>query len=190
MSGKRKKLGNRLPVFLLITFIVLAFLSFYLFIKSREKSKDLEKVAVDGLAEDDYAWTEYVNEKYGYSVEYPKFLFKEELENEGGYLSFVKFTETEFTQAKGMGVGVRKDSLENEVERLKSDLGREFNVKLTNEKNIKVGGQKAVILEYEPAADEKLIAKNLIIVANGDFVYSISTVPAQTGRIIGSFKVF
>jgi hypothetical protein len=184
-----------LSILLAFIFLSLGFLALNLYIKTKKTNNvasDSETELVENNEEDksgnEYVWKEYVNNDYKYSLNYPKFLYKEELENEGGYLSFVRFSETEFTSAKGMGVGVRKDNLENEVARLKKDLEEEFDVELASEKNITVDGRKAILFEYKPDSDEELMAKNLIIVANNDYVYSISAVPEQMDGVIASFK--
>jgi len=189
MSLKKKRKSKVLPIVLVMVVVGLAALTGFLFLKYKDTKKLQDDVAAN-VEEDGLTWAMYKNDKFGYSVDYPKFLYREELEGRGDYLGFTIFSENEFTQAKGMGIGVRKDSLENEVGRLEKNLEEEFGTEPSGEEEIKIDGRKAILIKYEPVASEEedLMAKNIIVVEKDGYVYSISTVPEQTERVIKSFK--
>ncbi len=188
-----KKDSSKIFVFgLFFLFFVLLVTSFYLIAKyfiykDRLPEKEYTLGTITPKQEQGYtsSWDVYTNNKYRYSVSYPKLLYKKEFENQGGYLHFVRFEENNFSKEKGIAIGVRETTLKEEVARLKDDFSKEG--KLIKEEEIKVMGKNGVRLEFEPKIQGNE-SRTLVILERENWVYSISTVPEQMDRVLESFK--
>jgi len=133
-------------------------------------------------------WVRYINKDYGFSFDRPKLLNENKLDDSGEYLLFVRFEENQNEHPSGIGLGVRKSTLVEEVDELKKKLDRDFEVKLVSEHKEEIDGFDAVVLQYEPKNKNILELRSFLIVNNGEHSISISTVPDQIDRIITSFK--
>lgn len=134
------------------------------------------------------SWPQYTNKEYGYSLLHPRFLLKREYRNEGGYLYFVKFEETEYSVEKGVAVGVSKTVLKDETQRLKKEMTQFLEADLVAETQFNLNGYDAVRLEYVVKNKEVGEDRTIVLVTKGDYVYSLSTVPQQIDQVIISFK--
>jgi hypothetical protein len=188
--GKIKQKPSILQVSIILVFIGLVFLAAYLFLKTKRTetvikgSSDVQKKE----NQEDLVWVNYQNNEFKFSFDRPKFLQKNELEDAGNYSSFIRFEETQFSRAKGLAVGVRENSLENEVEQLKLELEKDFDIRLISESKILIDGYDAIRLKYEPKNKSEFESRDFIVINNGKFSFSISTVPEQIDRVISSFK--
>ena len=137
-----------------------------------------------------FHWDTYTNEEYGFSIKHPRLLYKQEYKNEGGYLFFVQFLETQYTEAKGLKIGVSKNSLENEATRTKKMLEEGEGI-LMSESEVLVNTMRGKRLEFKPMeeAGGELRPLAIVIVYDGVYSYSISSIPGQIDVIVDTFKV-
>jgi len=129
-------------------------------------------------------WRTYLNKDYYFSLKYPPLLYQRELENQGGYLYFIRFEETEFSRDKGLAVGVSDENSDDEIKRIKQEFSQ--GAKLVNEGEIDLGEIKAIRLDFEPeiAGGEK---RTVVIFNKGEYSYSLSSVPEQIEKILAGF---
>ncbi len=132
------------------------------------------------------SWGVYTNAKYGYEIGIPRALLKKEYENQGGYIHFVRFEEREESQGNGIAIGIREGKLDDEVSRIKEEFGNEG--RLTEEREVDVGGVKGVLLNFEPDNEEDLESRGVVVFEKEGKVFSISTVPEQIEKVIEGFK--
>ncbi len=152
---------------------------------SQENKNENKK---ESKGNEEFPWEVYVNKKFGYSLSHPSLLFKNEFKNPGRYLHFVRFEETNFSNQKGVAVGVSQGSLEEEAKIIKEEFGSD--AKLVSEKYITVNGVKGLNLEFEPnnSSLKESEKRAVVIFEKEGWVYSISTVPEQIERVLESFK--
>jgi len=190
---KNKKLLLFLQLLVVVVFLGLIGLSAYLYRKLGGRTGnfletiDIRKEVNLETEEAELVWVDYVDEEYGFSFSKPKFLTENKFEGSGDYLSFTRFEATQFSKARGVSVGVRENSLSDEVMKIKSEVDMGFNVKLTQESKIKADDFTGVKLDYEPVGEGELEARSFIILEKDGFAISISTTPEQIERIISSF---
>lgn len=130
-------------------------------------------------------WETFYNIEYGFSIEVPKLLLRKERGKEGGYLFFVIFKENRFSRSKGVAVGVSDKGLEEEEKKTREDLEKDINGFNVERKEIEVAGRKAVRLDYRRG--DGVESRTIVLVNNGIFTYSISTVPGQIDRVMEGF---
>jgi hypothetical protein len=192
-SKKTKKLPLSLQVFVVLVFLGLVALSTYFYTKLKKQTGGFSETVNTSQKtnlenqESELVWVDYVNEEYGFSFSRPKFLTENKFEDSGDYLSFTRFEGTQFSEARGIGVGVREDSLKDEIMNVKREIDESFDVKLIRESKIKVGGFDAVRLDYEPVEKTELEARSFVILEKDESAISISTHPTQIEKIISSF---
>ena len=134
----------------------------------------------------DTGWQNFVNEEYGFSIQIPVLLLKREVFNGGRYLYFVRFEENQFSKGKGVALGVNNLPIEEEERKIIEDMrNMEFSVEARRE-DIKIGGFKAIKLTY--GASENTEARTFLIINNGNYTLSISSVPEQMERIIEKIR--
>lgn len=132
-------------------------------------------------------WNTYANEKYRISFSHPQLLLKREYVEIDGYDLFIIFEENKFSKEKGIAFGVNKDGLEKEVERIKEGISKQGETKLLKDEKLDVDNGEAWILEFEPE-DESLERKAFLVIEEGDFTYSFSTIPKQIQRLSKSIQ--
>lgn len=133
-------------------------------------------------------WDEYKDEEFKFSISHPRFLYKKEFKDAGGYVKFIRFEETDFSREKGLALGIRKAKQEDEVSRIKGEFLNDPNARLVKETNILVAGVMGRRLDFEPLDPSSGEKKSVVIFSRGDLVYSLSTVPEQIVRLVNSFK--
>jgi hypothetical protein len=126
-------------------------------------------------------WETYVNEKYNFMVKHPLYLYVREMEGVGGYLYFVRFEETRFSNQKGLSVGVTEKEANEEVEAIKEMMAAETTVAVGEEK---LGNGIMLIFTPEDSQHE---TRAVYVVRAGKYTYSISTVPEQISTVLENF---
>lgn len=195
MGRKLKKSGKLLTLgVLLASFTLLVSIS-YLAVKTKKATGNLspisETTAIPTSQPKDITtnWETYTSPEYGFSIKHPRFLSPRERENVGEYLSFVSLEENDFSQGKGMAIGIRKTGLSEEVEKIKKEMEQGIDAKLVKEEELVVNGLPAARLEYEPETPGEGEARVVVILNTNQYSYSISTTPAQIDKIVASFKL-
>lgn len=193
MKSKRNLRKNLFRVILIFIFVILLVLAAYLQLKLKKlkeyKVNNKKEDVFEDLYDQGITWEEYVNPEYGISFSRPKFLYLRETKNQGGYEYFARFEENEFSTARGIALGIRKISFEEEVERLKKELESDFDVRLIRQDKLRIDKRDAVRLDYEPSKKTEFEPRSIVFVGKGDLTYSISTVPEQINGIIDSLKL-
>lgn len=196
MVAKNKKITrlSLLGLGALFAFLSLTALAAYLVANlvfrnnSQEVAQGTSK-AVSGTSpgeETEVSWRLYTNEEFSYEVLLPGFLYKREFINEGGYEHFIRFEETAFSVDKGVAIGVTRISSQEELEKMKNELGQDS--ELVDEKNVFVSGIEAVYLRFVPNFEEAE-ERAFVVFEKEGLTYSISTTPEQIDRVLESFKL-
>jgi hypothetical protein len=135
-------------------------------------------------------WEPYLNMTYRYALMYPGTLTKNEYEDEGGYLHFIRFEENELSVGKGVAVGVTKRDMDEEVSEIKKQVLDSEIGKLSTENKIVLKGLKGIRLDFEPKAGKVGEKRAVVVVNKNSLSYSISTVPEQIDIVLESFTFF
>src|SRR3989344_5998711 len=98
--------------------------------------------------ESEATWANYKNDEYGFSVDYPLYLYPTEVEDPEGYLKFIIFEQTNFSVLKGMAIGITKSSLADEVSNVKKSIEKDGAAKLEEEKVGEKDGHATVLIRY------------------------------------------
>lgn len=192
---KRKKRTDVLKIgkyILFISLVVLVSVGYFNSLKDKKEGKESiikENAQQDTQQEQDdkHAWTLYANKDYAIAFSYPYLLNKRDYEDYGEYDFFVVFEENQFSVEKGVAFGVSKDGLEKEVERIKKDVSEQGKSKLVKDEKLAVDNGEAWVLEFEPE-DEALEKRSFLIIEEGDYTYSFSTVPEQMQKLSESIQ--
>ncbi|KKQ97963.1 MAG: hypothetical protein UT24_C0017G0019 [Candidatus Woesebacteria bacterium GW2011_GWB1_39_12] len=194
-KNKNKSKFNVFRLGLVLVFLSLVFLTANLLTKvvknSSSLSKETQKVSESKNVQKqntdiDLAWEIYMNGKYGFQIETPKLLYKVESQDLGRYLTFIRFEENNFSQEKGVAIGVSKESFEKEIELIKKEL-EGMGGKLVKEEDLTINGTLAKKFEFQPEKEGE--ARSFLIINFNNISVSISTVPEQIDRVIESFKL-
>jgi hypothetical protein len=189
-SNKKKKLSllQLGAVFLFVGLIITAALLWQRIGEYEGSGFDDNNKTADGNLLTD--WQEYTNEDFKYSLAHPKFLYIREIKNQGDYLSFTRFEENQYSKGKGIAIGVREASMEDEVKKLREEFEKDEVVKLVREEKLEVVGKEAIRLDYQPIEGTEAEERSIVIISDGKFTYSISTVPEQMDSVIAFFKLW
>src|SRR4030042_697501 len=132
-------------------------------------------------------WKIYQDTIYGYEIAVPKLLIERKYKDMGRFVQFVLYEETQFSNEKGVAVGISKLNIENEINELKKDMLNEKAV-IAKEENIKVDGLDGILIDFEPEDKNILEKRSVFLVSKNNFTFSVSSVPEQTPRLIDNFK--
>ncbi len=130
---------------------------------------------------------EYINKMYGYKVLYNKFLDAREYDDPGEYLHFVKFEENRYSNTKGFAIGVTTRSKDEEKDKIINNFKEEYGVDADSESNIKADKYEGVQLTF--SQQDGLEARSIVIIKNGNYTYSISTVPEQIELVLSNLDI-
>ena len=133
-------------------------------------------------------WEEYVNEEFGIILSHPSLLIKRETVEHGEYLKFIRFEETKNSIAKGVALGISNKTLKEEINKIKSEIEKSGEAKLTKEQNFKIENNEAVLLEYEADKESDIENRVVVVFRKGSYTYSLSTTPDQMGKVLSSVK--
>jgi hypothetical protein len=134
-------------------------------------------------------WEAYTNSEFGFSLEVPRLLLKEERRDKDGYKYIVIFGENSYSAASGVAIGVSDRSLEEELKQIKSAYTKNEDAELSSEEDREVVGEKGKQLVYKPKGESKdLESREVIVFHYGNYTYTVSTVPEQMEHIIESFR--
>ncbi|MCH7640583.1 hypothetical protein IID22_00065, partial [Patescibacteria group bacterium] len=164
--------GKAFSIGILLLTISLVLANIYLFLRSRdapsveEPSGGLEAVGDKNLKVGDSEWEVYKDDLYGYSVSFPPVLQPRTIESES-YLSFIIFFIPEGIAGSGFGISVRENSLDEEVELIKGEIGVDIGANLVAEEEITKGGYLGKRLEYEPENQKEREPRTIMILNNG-----------------------
>ncbi|SRR3990172_4156191 len=194
MDGKRQKNSDALKIGVFLMFLSLAVLVVYFFFTRPDIfHKSTGEPEITAIGKDDLittptpvlAWVEYKNDEFGFQMMYPKFLYRREFRDQGGFKVFLLFEETKFSSEKGLGLGVSERTFKEEVENTKTSFSKQ-DAKLVKEEKINVGDQEGIRLDFEPEGEGE--KRSAVIFSKEKYSYSISTVPEQIEKVIQSFK--
>lgn len=198
-NSKKSSLDKLYKVSIITAFVAVltaaSIVSFkYIRLRKDKKMPDVEKVVSNSgqqvntpaPAQTENLLKEYINEEYGYKVKYNKFLDAREYEDTEEYLNFVKFEENQFSNTKGFAIGVTSRTREEEKGKITAEFEERFETSVEDEKEVKVGKHDGIELRYSQKED--LEPRSIVIVNNGSFTFSISTVPDQMDEILSSFE--
>ena len=153
-----------------------------------DKKFEIKETAKDNKIDTTSDWKEFVNEDYRIRIEVPALLLKTKYENENGYLYFMRFEENEYSDKKGVALGVTERSRDEELEYVKNMISKESPMAIPKVKIFELGGYGVTQMDYE--AKEDLEARSIIVVNDGNYTFSISTVPEQIERVKSSLMFF
>lgn len=192
MIQKKGPVGSTFKFGVAILFLALLASTAYLLIRVNSASRNTPlKTQTTASArttdEKPTEWQTYTNEKFGFYIKYPRLLYKRELGQIGGYLSFTRFEENKFSSGHGLAVGVRESSLEAEVEQIKKEFEKLGGARLIHEQKIVFNGINGAKLYYKPEKGDDGEERVVVILNNDKYSYSISTVPEQIGKILEEF---
>ncbi len=195
MEKISKKAGQPWSLGLLVMFLGLLLLVSYLLFFPRPSgiqtttndpdAKLQEKVKPTGVQ--NLQWENYVNEELGFKMAIPRLLYKREFSEEGGYKTFIRFEQTNFSLEKGVAVGISERSVEDEAKTLKENLLTEGAV-LQSEEKIKVSDIEGVKLNFIPKETSEGEPRSIVIFNRNNLTYSVSTTPEQIERVVEGFK--
>lgn len=195
MEKISKRTGQPWSLGLLIMFLGLLLLVSYLLFFPRPSgiqtitndpdAKLQEKVKPTGIQ--NLQWENYVNEELGFKMSIPRLLYKREFSDQGGYKTFIRFEQTNFSLEKGIAVGVSEKTFEEEVESIKEALSGEGAV-LKNEEKIIVSDIEGVKLTFVAKEGQEGEPRSIVIFSKEGLTYSISTTPEQIDRVIEGFN--
>ena len=192
---KRKKHISVFKIGFLLFLLSALFLSAKLYLnfyqKNNKKYSQLD-IPDNFVAEDKFdsknLWTSYSNEEYLVKFAYPNFLTKVEYRNEGGYEYFLVFEENDVSKGKGIAFGVNDGEFEDERKRIKTDILNIGKVKFVKEEKI-LKWKEALVMEFEPEDEEVLEKRSVLLIDNGNYIFSFSTVPYQMQALIESIEI-
>ena len=196
MVGEEKRTSKVILVGIYLLALAIISSGIYLFVKAKKegpRSKENQNVTISPTQKEEditRSWITYTNPEYKFSIRHPRFLYPTEIVNNGGYLVFIRFEENSFSQGKGLAIGVREASQEEEVKRVKKEITSSFEGELIKEEEMGIGEIKGIRLQYEPEEKEKAENRSIIIFTKGNHTFSISSVPGQIEQIVFSFQTF
>lgn len=199
MHGKRvpnqetTRLGEVFSKGILLFVVSLILANIYLFVRSKGFQKGVDYSGSKGeeqnfSTKNDSAWEIYKDELYGYSISYPPTLEPRTIESPS-YESFIIFFIPEGETGSGFGISVRENSLVEEVELIKKEIGVNVEARLVSEKEITKDAYLGKRLEYEPETTEGKEPRTIIILNNGKYSYTISAHPSQIDKILDNFDL-
>lgn len=174
-----------LGVLLMISALLIA--GGYLLIKPKAVEKKEVKTSQETLKPGETKEF-YLNEKFGYTLTYDSQLTPRELKSEN-YLNFVIFLAPARYEKSGFGVSVRENLIEEEIAKVKEEIGQAIEAVLVSESEEEAGGNRRYRMEYEPKVDLQGEKKTVVIINNGQYSYTISSNPKQIEEIISDFRL-
>lgn len=130
-------------------------------------------------------WEYFIHPEYKFSVYVPRLLVKREYDDSGDYLFFVRFEENRFSEDSGVAIGVSNRALEEEEAKTREIVEAEFSEIKPKREIVKLADYDAIKLDYQGANGVE--SRTIILVTNGDYTYSISTVPEQIDDVLAGF---
>lgn len=152
------------------------------------KKYEVENKTDEEKTSGELEWKEFVNQDYGIRFEVPSLLLKTKRENVNGYKYFMRFEENKFSEKKGVALGVTERSRSQEVEYIKEMIEKENPNIHPAIKIFDLAGYGATQIDYEE--QEGLEARSIVIINDGKFTFSLSTVPEQIERVKSSLMFF
>jgi len=149
--------------------------------RTLEESEASKLVVPEGIRD----WEYYVHPEYNFSVYVPRLLVKREYDDSGDYLFFVRFEENRFSENGGVAVGVSDRTPEEEETKIREILGAEFPGLNPEKETVKLTSGNAIRLDYR--AGDVNEPRTIVLVRNGEYTYSISTVPEQIDNVLAGF---
>jgi len=186
------KFGFWLMIFSIAILLIILGLNYFKNINTNKDEKmgdetKLQEKSTEVSEEKDQLWTPYVNMKYLIAFSYPYLLHERDFEEMGDYEFFVVFEENKFSKEKGVAFGVSRDGMEKEIARIKKDISKQGKSRLIKDEKLDVDNGEAWVLEFEP--EEGLLEKRaFLIIEEGDYTYSFSTIPEQMKRLSESIQ--
>jgi hypothetical protein len=188
------KTKELLKIGLLVMFLSVVLLSTIISFNSDINNEKLisEPVVTDNAESkisvgDNNRWSKYVNDEYSISFLFPSYLTKIEADDSGIYDFFLRFEENNISMGKGVAMGIRKGTLNDEILEIKKNI-LQGGVGLVKEGNIDAGTVKGKMLEFKPDDEENFERRSFIIIEKDGYVYSLSTVPDQMQTLLNSIE--
>lgn len=134
------------------------------------------------------SWETYVDDEFGYAVSYPPLLEPRTIKSDS-FLSFIIFFAPEGIKSSGLAISVRNTSLKEELALIKEEVQKDPGANLISEEEITKDGFSGIRLKYEPMNPESGEPREIVIINNQNYSYTISSTPEQLERILPTFKL-
>lgn len=191
--NKTKKNSLNLEAVGILLFIISLLTVVIFFLAGKSNTKDSTQIVnTTATQESDLAskenWAIYKSNIWGFSIEYPRYLFVQLVDTNKRYLNFVVFQKTKYTNYSGAAVGVSDLSLNDEAEKIIEEIKNSDSTNPSKESNVYLNNIKAIRLDYK-AANKDQEDKAVIVVNDGMFTYSVSTTTNQINDFIRHFQL-
>jgi len=162
--------------------------AYYIFFSNKPAENDAEVISTpkEEVKYDEYIT--YANNTYGYKVRHKRLLIPKKISTDR-YLDFVVFFTDRSDNYGGFAISVRENSLKEEIMLIKEELNKGISSTLMFEEDMSEGENRIVRLSYDPTPEEDAEEKDVVIINNGNYSYSISARTKDMGEILNNFSV-
>lgn len=145
------------------------------FTEKEEKSTDDEYIT-------------YANNTYGYKVSHKRLIIPKTITTDR-YLDFVVFLTDKSDSYGGFAISVRQNDIEDEIRLVKEEIDEGISSEFVSEEDISEGENRIIRLKYAPIVEEEGEEKDIVIINNGTYSYTISARSQDMDEIIQNFSV-
>lgn len=187
---KRGGLNNLLSLGLLLLSTALILASIFLLTKSRNASSSQNSAAAvqESTQPDNKGTDTYTSEDLGYSINYPSLLEPRSVSSDD-YISLIIFFVPNTLRGDGFAISVTDRSLEEEKNLIKDKIGKETKVKITEETRIRKDNFDGFKLIIDPEVEGTFESKAFIVLNNGKYSYSLSSIPDFIDEVLNNFTI-
>jgi len=187
---KQPKKDRLLSMSIVILSIALILLSIYLLFKIENVTKTLDNnVNTSGSSpQNGEGELVYVDEKYGYSISYPRLLEPRTI-TQNNYLEFIIFFVPNNLKGDGFAISVSENGLDEEKNKITKEISTETELVSTKEEKIEKDGFPGIKITFEPKDKEVFRSKSVVIFNNGKYSYSLSSSPDFIDEAIRGFNI-
>lgn len=180
---------------LIVLFLILSLFASYYFFGTNvfsPVSKSVYQKTPNALEpqvpeKDNYESDYFQNLQYGYEISLPQSTSMEKI-NDENYLSVEKFGGFETLGSLWFSVSVSERSPQEEIQEIKLNSGHTL-VKLESETNLTIQNYPATKLSYVPVNNEGLRSTTFVVITNGEYTYTISSIPEDIDFVLANFTL-
>lgn len=169
----------------------LIFTSVFLLIKSKvistEVNNDIETTQ-ESLQGNPKGTEIYVDEKFGYSMTYPRILEPRTIESDD-YQSLIIFFVPKDLSGNDFAISVSERKLEEERNLINQQISKETTIKQTEETPAQKGGLAGTKIIFEPEDKESFESKAFVVINNGKYTYTLSSSPNFIDEVLNNFTI-
>lgn len=202
MSEKEKSVSSNKNIILKYSLILLVVVVILLVPKAVNKLSDLrglndnneaqENKNLEDFSEELSDWKEVEEIGFGFSYGVPPLLIRNEPDQLEDYLQFVRYEENFYATAKGVAIGISQRSIEDEVNKVITDIKEESEIEPSEILDIQISDSPAKKIVYslqdEKDKESEFIDKEIIVFNNDKFTISISSSREQMRLLVGTIK--